>query len=352
MTVSAQPGRQGLPQGDVLHGKYEIERELGAGGYGITYLVRHLHLSKQQAVKEFIPAGAVRNGQTQELLPVSGTMTVGDFRRDIQKFFEEAERLAQFEHKNIVRVHDVFKENNTAYMVMDYERGDPLRDLCGRLDEASLLTILSPLLDGLKELHDGGMIHRDIAPDNIIIRKKDQSPVLLDFGAARQMGGGRSKSVTAVVKPDYSPPEQYTIRGGSVRQGAFTDIYALSATLYHAMTGEQPQSSTTRQTDMVNGDADKMLLALDSVQGYSDEFVNAVRAGLAIKAADRPESIDEWRAMFPWTPAQQPQPQQDAGWSGWGLAAAALAGAAVAGVATYAMTKDANADEGEEGEKD
>lgn len=207
--------------------------------------------------------------------------------------------------------------------------------------------ILSPLLDGLKELHDGGMIHRDIAPDNIIIREKDQSPVLLDFGAAREMGGGVSKSVTAMVKYDYSPPEQYTRRGGSIRQGAFTDIYALSATLYHAMTGEQPQSSTTRQTDVVNEETDKMLLLLDSVKGYSAEFVNAVKKGLAIKAAERPESIDEWRAMFPWVPEQQPQQSKnDAGWSGWKIVAA-LTGAA----AGHALTKDAKADDEKEREE-
>lgn len=357
--MTTQADKRGLPAGEVLHGKYEIERKLGAGGYGMTYLARHVYLSKQQAVKEFFPTYAARDGATRELLPISGSVTVGDFRRGIRRFFEEAERLAQFEHKSIVRVHDVFGENNTAYMVMDYERGETLGDLLkdgGKLPEVSLLGILSPLLDGLKELHDGGMIHRDIAPDNIIIRAKDQTPVLLDFGAAREIGGGVSKSVTAMVKHDYSPPEQYTRKGGSVRQGAFTDIYALSATLYHAMTGEQPQNSTTRQTDIVNGSPDKMLQSLDSAEGYSKAFVNAVRKGLAIRADERPESIDEWQAMFPWRPAQQPQqPQQsksDAGWSGWKIAAA-LAGAAVVGAAaTYAATKDAKADDEEGREED
>ena len=352
MVAMTQTSKQGLPEGAVLHGTYEIEQKLGAGGYGVTYRARHVYLSRQLAIKEFFPKFAARDRETQELQPVSGSVTVGDFRRGIQQFFGEAERLAAFEHNNIVRVHDVFKENNTAYMVMDYERGKTLGDLlkeCGTLPEEALLAILSPLLDGLKVLHDGGILHRDLAPDNIFIRK-DGAPVLLDFGAAREAGGGQSKSVTAIVKHGYSPLEQYTSRGGKIRQGPFTDIYALSATLYHAMTGEQLEDSTTRLTNIHHEDESADLILLDSVEGYSPEFVNAVREGLAIKADDRPENIDEWRVMFPWQTQQQPQQSKsDSGWSGWKLAAALVGAAAVGAAATYAATsKEAKADDKEE----
>lgn len=354
MVAMTQTSKQGLPEGAVLHGKYEIEQKLGAGGYGVTYRARHVYLSRQLAIKEFFPKFAARDRDTQELQPVSGSVTVGDFRRGIQQFFGEAERLAAFEHNNIVRVHDVFKENNTAYMVMDYERGKTLGDLlkeCGTLPEEALLAILSPLLDGLKVLHDGGILHRDLAPDNIFIRK-DGAPVLLDFGAAREAGGGQSKSVTAIFKPGYTPPEQYISKGGNVRQGPFTDIYALSATLYHAMTGEQPRDSTTRQTAITNQTPDPV--NLDSVKGYSREFVDAVRAGLVLKADERPESVDEWRGMFPWQPQRQPQQSKsDSGWSGWKLAAALVGAAAVGAAATYAATsKEAKADgKDEDGEE-
>ena len=353
MVAMTQTSKQGLPEGAVLHGKYEIEQKLGAGGYGVTYRARHVRLPRQLAIKEFFPDFAARAGATQELQPVSGSVTVGDFRRGIQQFFGEAERLAAFEHKNIVRVHDVFQENNTAYMVMDYEQGKTLGDLlkeCGTLPEEALLAILSPLLDGLKVLHDGGILHRDLAPDNIFIRK-DGDPVLLDFGSAREAGGGQSKSVSAIVKYGYSPPEQYTRKGG-IRQGPFTDIYALSATLYHAMTGEQPQTSTTRQTAITNQIPDPV--DLGSVKGYSRVFVDAVRAGLALKADERPESIDEWRGMFPWQPQQQPQQSKsDSGWSGWKFAAALVGAAAVGAAATYAATsKEAKADDKDENDEE
>ena len=343
-----------LPEGAVLQGKLRVEKTLGAGGYGVTYLVRHVDLPYQRAVKEFFPGEAERDQATRELKPASGRATEGDIRRGINQFYEEAKRLALFKHNNIVRVHDVFKENNTAYMVMDYEQGKTLGDFlkeCDTLPESTLLAILAPLLDGLKALHDGGILHRDIAPDNIFIRK-DGAPVLLDFGSAREAGGGQSKSVSAIVKHGYSPPEQYTRRGGKIRQGPFTDIYALSATLYHAMTGQQPEDSTTRLTNIHHEGESADLILLDSVEGYSPEFVNAVREGLVLKADERPESIDKWRGMFPWQTQQPQQPQKSSGLSGWGLFGA-LAGAALAGaaVAAYA-TKDAKADDEEDGDEE
>ena len=286
-----------LKPGAILRGgDYEIKRLLGAGGFGITYLAWHKHLAMHRAIKEHMPSDyAVREGA--RVVPKSQGAEK-DYRQGLGRFLEEARTLSKFRHAHIVHVHDVFEENNTAYMVMDYEQGKTLGSLLesrGKLPEAELRAILSPLLDGLAELHNGNMLHRDLAPDNILIRD-DGNPVLLDFGAAREAGGGQSKSVTAIIKPSYTPPEQYMRSGSGVRQGPFTDIYALSTTLYHAMTGEPPPDGLTRFFDVKMGKADP-LPPVASGQ-YSQNLVRAVMAGLEINAEDRPPTIKEWRGIL------------------------------------------------------
>ncbi len=345
--------RMALPAGTLLQEKYEIKDELGRGGYGLTYLAQHAGLEGKRAVKEFFPTFAARDQATKELRP-TGNATLGDLQNDVRKFYDEARCLEQCQHRNIVRVYDVLEDNGTAYIVMDYEDGKRLGDWAqeqfnGKVPESVLLSLLSPLLDGLEAVHGENFLHRDIAPDNIIIRNGDHSPVLLDFGAARPAGGGRSKSVTAIFKPNYSPPEQDSIRGGEVRQGAYTDIYALSATLYNAMTGEKPVDGNTRQTAKINGHPDPMRIG--AVEGYSDKFVSAVKNGMEIKTDDRPQNIAEWRKMFPFKTASQLK-EDNSGWSGWKIAA--VAGAALAGAAAGAYLKDktANADENREDDED
>lgn len=286
-----------LKPGAILRGgDYEIKRLLGAGGFGITYLAWHKHLAMHRAIKEHMPSDyAVREGA---LVVPKSQGAEKDYRQGLGRFLEEARTLSKFRHAHIVHVHDVFEENNTAYMVMDYEQGKTLGSLLesrGKLPEAELRAILSLLLDGLAELHNGNMLHRDLAPDNILIRD-DGNPVLLDFGAAREAGGGQSKSVTAIIKPSYTPPEQYMRSGSGVRQGPFTDIYALSTTLYHAMTGHPPPDGLTRFFDVKMGKADP-LPPVASGQ-YSQNLVRAVMAGLEINAEDRPPTIKEWRGIL------------------------------------------------------
>ena len=219
-----------------------MARVLGVGGCGVTYLCEHTGLAVQVAVKEYLPNEiAVRDGT--EVHPKS----VGDregFEWGLGRFLEEARTLARFEHPNVVRVRDCFEANNTAYIVMDYEDGEPLDVLLrrhGTLTEAQLRRVILPVVDGLRQVHAAGFLHRDIKPANIFVRCSDESPVLLDFGSARQALGRRSRSVTAIASAGYSPQEQYESDGA---QGAWTDIYALSALCYRAITGDVPMEAT------------------------------------------------------------------------------------------------------------
>ncbi len=297
--------RLALPANTRLR-EYEIEKTLGAGGFGVTYLARHKYLGAV-AIKEYMPnEHAVREGT--EVFPKSS----GDedlYRRGLAGFLREARALREFRDERIVGVRDFFEQNGTAYMVLDYEEGETLEQLLaargGKLPEKELLAIVFPLLNALEKLHAAGLVHRDISPDNIIIRP-GRGPVLIDFGAARHAIGDVSKSISIIHKSGYSPPEQRL--GG--KQGKFTDIYALSATLYRAMTGNAPPEGSQRIYDITAGGEDSMPPL--SADGYSERFVRAVTAGLAIKPKERPQTIREWRDMLYPLPADKPKTRQSA----------------------------------------
>ena len=162
----------------------------------------------------------------------------------------------------------------------------------GTLTEAQLRRVLLPVVDGLRQVHDAGFLHRDIKPSNIFVRRSDESPVLLDFGSARQALSRRSRSVTAIASAGYSPPEQYESRGA---QGAWTDIYALSALCYRAITGDAPMEATERQSQLLRTQTDPLpRLVETSAAGYPDAFLEAVDWGLRLVETDRPRSLDEW----------------------------------------------------------
>jgi len=213
--------RHALPAGHAL-GSHRVVSVLGVGGFGVTYLAEHTALGHQVAVKEFLPNDiAVRHEATVQPKSVKDRE---DFDWGLKRFLEEARILAGLRHPNLVRVLDFFEANGTAYIVMDYEDGASLAELLerrGTLTESQLLRVVLPLVEGLKAVHAAGYLHRDIKPSNIYIRRSDESPVLLDFGAARQALGGRSKSLTAIVTAGYSPPEQYESGG---EQDPWTDI--------------------------------------------------------------------------------------------------------------------------------
>ena len=281
-----------LPDGTDIGG-YRLLSVLGVGGFGVTYKARKEEIGLDVAIKEYMPNQfAVRDGTTVH--PKSDG-SGADFEWGLQRFLEEARTLARFpRHPNIVRITDYFEANNTAYIVMEYEDGEPLDELLrrlGTLTEEQLKYILLPIADGLGAVHREDVLHRDIKPANIFVRRMDGSPVLLDFGAARSELGVKSENVDAIVSPPYSPPEQYYSGG---EQGPYTDIYALSALCYSAITGKPPPESPNRLAQRHRrGDPLRRLVEMQP-PGYSTALLEAVDWGLQLNEEDRPQSVDEW----------------------------------------------------------
>ncbi len=289
--------RNALQPGHSLHW-YLIENILGQGGFGITYLAHDLNLDQHVAIKEYLPIElAVREGD-HTVLPVSEAHD-DRFRWGLDRFIKEARTLAQFKHPNIVRVLSVFEENNTAYMVMDYESGQCFQDVLGqpgKLDEIELIKILFPILGGLKQVHEAGFIHRDIKPANIFLRD-DESPVLLDFGSARQALGQETKTLTSIVSPGYAPYEQYYSKGD--KQGPWTDIYGLGATMYRAITGRPPMDAIDRSESILKTSHDNFVSVSEIGAGkFSSRFLLAIDHAIKFDPDDRPKSIQEWMDEF------------------------------------------------------
>ncbi|MGE3916614.1 MAG: protein kinase [Hyphomicrobiaceae bacterium] len=291
MSVDAsQRGPDLLPPGTVV-GAYVIRSILGTGGFGVTYRAEHSGLGKEFALKEYFPRGyAQREGTTVSAF----TNTGPTYRWGLDRFLQEARALAKFHHRAIVGVSNVFEANGTAYIVLSFEHGRDMRKWRAELgrppSQAELDAVLVDLLDALAELHKIGLIHRDIAPDNIYIRA-DGSPVLLDFGAARHAVGEHSAQISAIVKSGYSPPEQYST--DSKAQGPWSDIYALGATLYAQVIGRAPPEAALRMLDDTFEPAAKMAPA-----GYRPEFLAGIDMALQLPPKQRPPSVDEWRASL------------------------------------------------------
>ena len=294
--MKAKSHRNSLPAGYPLNW-YRIDEILGQGGFGITYLAFDTNLDEHVAIKEYLPLElAVREGD-HSVYPVSEDHS-GHFEWGLERFITEARTITRLKHPNLVRVRAVFEANNTAYMVMDYEHGESLDRLLKRrrtLDEPELLDIVYPLLEGLDEVHAAGFVHRDIKPANIFIRANG-SPVLLDFGSARQALFGETRTLTTLVSPGYAPFEQYHARGD--KQGPWTDIYGLGATLYRAVTGVAPMDAIERSEASHSGET-SMTSASELGRGvYTEQFLVAIDHALAFRPEDRPRSIQEWEAQI------------------------------------------------------
>ena len=282
-----------LPHQYRLHW-YVLERVLGQGGFGITYLARDTNLGRQVAIKEYLPGDVAQRRPDASVRP--RTEALGErYRWGLERFIGEAQTLAHFDHANIVRVLAVFEANDTAYMVMRFEEGDNLASLLeqrGALPEAELLRILLPILDGLQLVHDAHFIHRDIKPENIHIRR-DGGPVLLDFGSARQ-SANRTHSMTVLVARGYAPLEQYY--GDPDSQGAWSDIYSLAATCYRAIAGKAPADALERVKGVLGSVREVLAPAIEVGRGrYSERLLKAVDHALELSEKDRPQSIAAWR---------------------------------------------------------
>jgi tRNA A-37 threonylcarbamoyl transferase component Bud32 len=282
-----------LPSGTELAGDFRIKRVLGAGGFGITYLADELALARQVTIKEYFPTDYAARKNEIAAYPRSKDCAA-DYKWGLDRFIEEAQTLARFDHPNIVRVFRYFRANNTGYMVLKFEEGGSfkawLRGLGRAPRQAELDALLGPILDALEFIHKEEFLHRDIAPDNIMVRK-DKTPVLIDFGSARGEIVAQTRTVSALVKPGYSPYEQYA--STSRQQGPWTDIYALAATFYQAICGKRPPDAPSRMVK------DEYVSARDlAIGSYRAGFLAAIDKALRLEVTERPQSVAEWRTTL------------------------------------------------------
>ncbi|MEN6340764.1 MAG: protein kinase [Clostridiaceae bacterium] len=302
-----------LPLKTILAGKYLIGRVLGEGGFGITYLGWDLNLGVKIAVKEYYPMGFVtrEHNATSSVLPYVGDKAAF-FAAGRDRFVDEAKSLARFYGlPGIVAVKDFFLENNTAYIVMEFVEGKTLKqmliDAGGKLPAAAVLEMMKPLMRSLSEVHDAGIIHRDISPDNIMVTKEGNVK-LLDFGAARDYADSGNRSLSVLLKPGYAPEEQYRTRGV---QGPWSDVYALCATIYRAITGVTPPESVER----LRADELKAPSALGAAINPARE--KALLKGMAVLQNERWQSVielyealysEQYAAGVPLTPPRKKAP--------------------------------------------
>ena len=280
-----------LPQGHRIE-EYELGRVLGTGDFDVTYLASDRNLNATVVLREYLPSEIARRTADNSVAPQEDTFRE-DFEWGMERFLDQARTLAQFQHPNIVRVHRSFAAHGTAYMAMEYVEGETLSEVLARratLSESALRDMLQPLLDGLAVVHEANLLHRDINPENIILRNEGDSPVLLDFGVARQAIGARIRPGTPVVTPGYAPPEQYSAQG---EQGPWTDLYALGGVCYRALTGQTPADATdqSRQDPLT-------LLRRWCGDHVSAPTLDAIEWALRENAQERPQDVAAWRANF------------------------------------------------------
>lgn len=298
-----------LPPGTVLSGKYLLGRVLGEGGFGITYIGWDLNLELRVAIKEYYPNGFVsRNSAVSQTLTVFTGQKGDFFERGLERFVDEARRLGKFwGMSGIVGVKDYFRENKTAYIVMEFAEGQTLKELLGhqpqgRLPAAQVFEMMRPVMDALEAVHAAGIIHRDISPDNLMVDPKGNVR-LLDFGAARNFLAAGEKSLSVMLKPGYAPEEQYRSKGV---QGPWTDVYGLCATMYRAITGQVPEESLDRL------ESDTLKWPSQSGIAITPSQERALMTGLAVFQKNRFQNIGALRqALYAYGSAAQERP-----WSG------------------------------------
>lgn len=282
-----------LPSGTRLH-EFEITGLIGEGGFGVVYQAYDHLLLRRVALKEYLPATLAARGQEQSVV-LRSQRHADSYAKGLESFINEARLLARFDHPALVKVHRFWQANETAYLVMPYYEGPTLRAAMQAQpalpDEHWIRGLLGPLLDALELLHQQDCLHRDIAPDNILL-PGDGQPVLLDFGAARRVIGDMTQALTVMLKPGYAPIEQFAEMPG-VRQGPWTDLYALGAVLHWIITGQTPPPAVGR---MLHDPYEA--LTVRAAGRYSDTLLNSVDRCLALKGEERPQSVAQLRALL------------------------------------------------------
>lgn len=288
-----------LPPGTkLLRGQYTIVRFLNSGGFGITYLAKD-SLDRNVVIKECFPSSYCRRSKT--VVAARSRAHTAELRSVVQLFVREARNLAKIVHPNIVAVHQVFEDNFTAYMAIDYIDGLDLQEVIeGKeiaLSPQEIVVITEKLLGAVGFIHDHDMLHRDISPDNVLIDKTGE-PILIDFGAARDEASQKNRAMSAlrVVKDGYSPQEFY-IAGSE--QGPWSDLYALGATLYHLISGDAPTNGQARLAALAEGRPDPYVPLDGRFAGYPPGFLKAIDKAMNTLPAQRVQSASAWLAMFP-----------------------------------------------------
>ncbi len=293
-----QPGTK------LLHGQYTITRFLNNGGFGITYLAKN-SLDRNVVIKECFPNAFCR--RSKATVAARSRAHQSDLRLVVQLFVREAHNLAKIVHPNIVAVHQVFEDNGTAYMAIDYIEGSDLLEMIERkstrLSPEAIVLVTEKMLSAVGFIHENNMLHRDISPDNILINMAGE-PILIDFGAAREQASQTSRALTAlrVVKDGYSPQEFY-IAGSE--QGPWSDLYALGATLYHVITGEAPVNGQARLAALAETRPDPYQPLAGRFEGYPDRFLEAIDRVMNTIPRNRLQSAAEWLSF--WKGAEMPE---------------------------------------------
>jgi serine/threonine protein kinase len=291
-----------LPIGAVIS-DFEIIGLVGEGGFGIVYLARDRSLDRVVALKEFMPAAFAGRVDGVKVAVRSATQS-HTFNAGLQSFIKEAKLLARFSHPALVEVYRFWEDNGTGYMAMRFYQGETLRQKLQagqmRFDESAIAQIMSPIFDAIEMLHREQVFHRDIAPDNIMLTDTNR-PVLLDFGSARHIIGDGTQALTTILKPGYAPVEQY-VDDGTMKQGAWTDVYALGGVLYHLATGRAPMQAVSRLL------ADPLQPVSQATGGaFSDRFSQAVAKAMAVRVEDRLQNIRELRDLLGWSVVKSEQ---------------------------------------------
>ena len=311
--MTENDNRTALPSGTKIR-DYELSEELNRGGFGITY--RGLNTQGvgtregiPVAIKEYFPKGLAVRKQNAEVVAKSSEYEREEYERDFKWGLERFERGAkaiakvtrESPHRNVVQFERVFKAHGTAYIVMELVEGERLREFLERQDlltEQELRKILFPLLEGLSEVHAKDIMHLNIKPKNIILRAEDRSPVLVDFGLAREMAVDADSPYTApIVTWGYSSIEQ--CQGDRTKQGAWTDIYALGAVCYQSLVGKIPVEAMERAYAIEQRDQDPLEPAVRAARGRAEAgFLDAIDWALEVEPEDRPRSLEDWRAAL------------------------------------------------------